>query len=114
KAMTSHFGDPAKRLKDFEGMSFDSLAIHGGQKPDPVTGAVMPPLYQTSTYAQTEPGKPIGEFEYSRTHNPTRRVLEDALALLEQGTYGLAMSSGMAAVQLILSLYKPGDEIVSC
>jgi cystathionine gamma-lyase len=112
--MSSHFGDPEKRLKPFEGMGFSSLAIHGGQHPDPVTGAVMPPIYQTSTYAQVSPGKPIGEFEYSRTHNPTRRVLEDCLALLEGGKYGLATSSGMSATQLILSLFKPGDEIVCC
>jgi cystathionine gamma-lyase len=112
--MSSHFGDPEKRLKPFEGMGFASLAVHGGQHPDPVTGAVMPPIYQTSTYAQVSPGKPIGEFEYSRTHNPTRRVLEDLLALLEGGKYGLATSSGMSATQLILSLFKPGDEIVCC
>jgi len=112
--MTSHFGNPEERLKPFLELGFSSRAIHGGQHPDPVTGAVMPPIVQNSTYAQKEAGVPLGEFEYSRTHNPTRRVLEDALALLENGTYGLAMSSGMAATSLILNLYKPGDEIVCC
>jgi cystathionine gamma-lyase len=112
--MTSQIGNPEERLKKFRGMAFDSLAIHGGQVPDPSTGAVMPPVYLTSTYAQSEAGKPLGEFEYSRTHNPTRRVLEDALALLENGTYGLAMSSGMSAIALILTLFNPGDEIVCC
>ncbi|MEO5666418.1 MAG: PLP-dependent aspartate aminotransferase family protein [Bdellovibrionota bacterium] len=112
--MTSHFGDPETRLKPFLELGFASRAIHGGQHPDPITGAVMPPIVQNSTYAQREAGKPLGEFEYSRTHNPTRRILEDALSLLENGTYGLAMSSGMAATSLILNLYKPGDEIVCC
>lgn len=112
--MSSHFGKPEERLKPFLELGFSSRAIHGGQHPDPITGAVMPPIYQNSTYAQREAGKPFGEFDYSRTHNPTRRVLEDALALLENGTYGLAMASGMAATSLILNLYKPGDEIVCC
>ena len=112
--MASHFGNPEERLKPFLSLGFSSRAIHGGQHPDPVTGAVMPPIYQNSTYAQSEAGKPIGEFEYSRTHNPTRRVLEDALALLENGTFGLAMSSGMAATSLLISLFQPGDEIVCC
>ncbi len=112
--MASHFGNPEERLKPFLPLGFSSRAIHGGQHPDPATGAVMPPIYQNSTYAQSEAGKPLGEYEYSRTHNPTRRTLEDALALLENGTYGLAMSSGMAAISLILNLFAPGDEIVCC
>jgi cystathionine gamma-lyase len=74
----------------------------------------MPPIYQTSTYAQSEPGKPLGGFEYSRSHNPTRRMLEDCLALLEGGTYGLATSSGMSAISLVLSLFKQGDEVICC
>ena len=112
--MTSHFGDPKSRLKPFLGMHAETLAIHGGQHPDPVTGAVMPPIYQTSTYAQKSPGQPIGEFEYSRTHNPTRRMLEDCLALLEGGTYGLATSTGMSAMLLVTSLLKAGDEVLCC
>jgi cystathionine gamma-lyase len=112
--MSSQYGYPKERLKAFQGLGFSSRAIHGGQIPDPTTGAVIPPIYQTSTYAQIEAGKTIGGYEYSRSHNPTRRVLEDALALLEGGTYGLAMSSGMAAISLILTLFKTSDEIICC
>ncbi|HVJ64690.1 MAG TPA: PLP-dependent aspartate aminotransferase family protein [Bdellovibrionota bacterium] len=112
--MNGHFGDPKKRLEKFRAWGTGTNAIHGAQEPDPVTGAVMPAIYQTSTYAQTAPGKPIGEFEYSRTHNPTRRTFEDALALMEKGTYGLATSSGMSAVTLALSLLKSGDEVICC
>jgi len=112
--MSAQYGNPKERLKAFSGLGFSSLAIHGGQHPDPATGAVMPPIFQTSTYAQTEAGKTMGGYEYSRSHNPTRRVLEDNLALLEGGIYGLAMSSGMAAISLILTLFKAGDEIVCC
>ncbi len=110
----SHWGETEERLKEFKKYKFDTLAIHGGQHPDPVTGAVMPPIYQTSTYAQKSPGKPMGEFEYSRTHNPTRRMLEDCLALLEGGTFGMATSSGMSAVALVTSLLKSGDEVLCC
>lgn len=109
-----HFGDPKKRLAKFRGLKSDTLAIHGGQEPDPITGAVMPPIYQTSTYAQKEAGKPFGEFEYSRTHNPTRRMLEDCLALMESGTFGLACCSGMNAISLVQSLLSQGDEILCC
>ena len=110
----SHWGDTEKRLAAFKGQGFDTLAIHGGQHPDPQTGAVMPPIYQTSTYAQREPGKPFGEFEYSRTHNPTRRMLEDCIALLEGGTYGLVTASGMSAANLVMTLLKSGDEVLCC
>ncbi len=110
----SHWGNPKKRLEAFQGFKLETLAIHGGQHPDPVTGAVMPPIFQTSTYAQKEPAKPFGEFEYSRTHNPTRRALEDCLALLEGGTYGLATSTGMTAIALTTTLLKSGDEILCC
>lgn len=109
-----HWGDAAKRLKAFKGQKQDTLAIHGGQHPDPVTGAVTPPLYATSTYAQKAPAQPVGEFEYSRSHNPTRRMLEDCLALMEGGTYGLATSTGMTAIALVLSLLKQGDEVLCC
>ncbi|MDO7726478.1 MAG: PLP-dependent transferase, partial [Schleiferiaceae bacterium] len=73
--------------------NFGTLAIHGGQEPDPSTGAVMPPIYQTSTYVQTSPGQHKG-YEYSRTLNPTRHALEKALASIELGSHGLAFGSG--------------------
>lgn len=93
-------------------MKFNTKTIHGGQHHDPAYGAVMPPIYQTSTYAQTTPGGHKG-FEYSRTHNPTRKALEDNLASIESGKFGLAFSSGLAAIDAVLKLLKPGDEIVS-
>ncbi len=93
-------------------MKFNTKAIHGGQKHDPAYGAVMPPIYQTSTYAQTTPGGHKG-YEYSRTHNPTRNALENALASIENGTYGLAFGSGLAAIDAVIKLLKPGDEVIS-
>lgn len=93
-------------------MNFGTKAIHAGQHPDPATGAVMTPIYQTSTYAQSAPGDHKG-FEYSRTHNPTRRALEDCLAALENGTHGLCFSSGMGAIDAVAKLFKPGEEIIS-
>ncbi|WP_178990970.1 cystathionine gamma-synthase [Winogradskyella schleiferi] len=93
-------------------MKFNTKTIHGGQKPDAAYGSVMPPIYQTSTYAQSTPGGHKG-YEYSRTHNPTRTALENAFASLENGKYGLAFSSGLAAIDAILKLLKPGDEVVS-
>lgn len=93
-------------------MHFNSAVIHGGQAPDKAYGAVMPPIYQTSTYAQTTPGGHQG-FEYSRTHNPTRKALEQALASIEEGTYGLAFASGLAAMDAVLKLLQPGDEVLS-
>ncbi len=92
-------------------MGFGTLAIHGGQQPDPSTGAVMPPVYFTSTYAQKSPGEHQG-YEYSRTHNPTRTALQNALASIEGGQYGLAFSSGLGAVDAVAKLLKPGDEVV--
>ena len=91
---------------------FNTKTIHGGQAPDPAYGAVMPPIYQTTTYAQTTPGGHQG-FEYSRTHNPTRQALEKALASIENGKHGLAFGSGLAAIDAVLKLLKPGDEVVS-
>jgi len=88
------------------------LTIHGGQAPDPAYGAVMPPIYQTSTYAQTTPGGHKG-FEYSRTHNPTRQALEKNLAHIEHGAYGLAFASGLAAMDAVMKLLKPGDEVIA-
>ena len=93
--------------------NIETLAIHGGQHPDPTTGAVMPPIYQTSTYVQEYPGKHKG-FEYSRSQNPTRFALERAIASLEGGDYGAAFGSGLAAIDCLLKFLKPGDEIVAC
>lgn len=91
---------------------FATKAIHAGQQSDPTTGAVMTPIYQTSTYQQASPGEPKG-YEYSRGTNPTRKALEDCLAALENGQHGLAFSSGMAATDCVLRLLKPGDEVVT-
>jgi len=93
-------------------MDFNTKVIHGGQKHDPSTGAVMPPIYQTSTYAQSSPGKHKG-FEYSRTGNPTRQALENSFASIESGTYGLAFASGLSAIDAIMKLLNPGDEVIS-
>ena len=93
-------------------MKFNTKTIHGGQKPDKAYGAVMPPIYQTSTYAQSTPGGHKG-YEYSRTHNPTRAALERAFASLENGKFGLAFGSGLAAIDAILKLLNPGDEVIS-
>ena len=89
-----------------------TLAIHAGQSPDPSTGAVMPPIYATSTYAQTSPGVHQG-FEYSRTHNPTRFAYERCVAELEGGSRGFAFASGMAATATILELLDSGDHVVA-
>ncbi|MCF6306584.1 MAG: cystathionine gamma-synthase [Flavobacteriaceae bacterium] len=93
-------------------MKFNTKTIHGGQEHDKAFGAVMPPIYQTSTYAQTTPGGHKG-FEYSRTHNPTRAALERSFASLENGNFGLAFGSGLAAIDAVMKLLKPGDEVIS-
>ena len=93
-------------------MKFGTKAIHAGQKADPSTGAIMTPIYQTSTYKQDSPGEFKG-YEYSRTGNPTRTALENNLAALENGKYGLCFGSGLAAVDAIIKLLKPGDEVIS-
>ena len=93
-------------------MKFNTKTIHGGQKTEKGYGAVMPPIYQTSTYAQKSPGKHQG-YEYSRTHNPTRTALENSLASIENGKFGLAFGSGLAAIDAVLKLLNPGDEIIS-
>jgi cystathionine beta-lyase len=93
-------------------MKFNTKTIHGGQEHDKAYGAVMPPIYQTSTYAQSTPGGHKG-YEYSRTHNPTRHALENAFASIENGNYGLAFASGLAAIDAIIKLLKPGDEVIS-
>ena len=93
-------------------MKFNTKTIHGGQSLDPSYNAVMPPIYQTSTYAQKSPGDHKG-YEYSRTHNPTRTALERAFASIENANYGLAFASGLAAIDAIIKLLKPGDEVIS-
>lgn len=93
-------------------LKFNSKTIHGGQEPDKAYGAVMPPIYQTSTYAQTTPGGHRG-FSYSRSANPTRSALESALASIEDGNYGLAFSSGLAAIDAVIKLLDPGDEVIT-
>lgn len=93
-------------------MKFGTKAIHAGVEPDPTTGAVMTPIFQTSTYAQSSPGHHKG-YEYSRTHNPTRTVLQNNIAALENGKHGLCFSSGMAAIDAVVKLLKPGDEVIA-
>lgn len=93
-------------------MKFGTKVIHAGIEPDPTTGAVMTPIYQTSTYAQESPGKHKG-FEYARTQNPTRSVLEKNLAALENGSHAICFGSGLAAMDATMKLLNPGDEIIS-
>jgi cystathionine gamma-lyase len=93
-------------------MKFETKAIHVGQEPDPTTGAVIVPVYFTSTFAQESPGRHKG-YDYSRTQNPTRKALEECGAALENGKYGLAFASGMAAINNVLNLLKTGDHIVA-
>lgn len=93
-------------------MKFATKAIHAGQEPDPSTGAVMTPIYQTSTYWQKSPGDHQG-FEYSRGTNPTRKALEGCLAALENAKFGLAFSSGMGATDAVMKLLLPGDEVIT-
>ena len=93
-------------------MKFGTKTIHAGVEPDPDTGAIMTPIYQTSTYVQASPGKHKG-FEYARTQNPTRLALEQNLAALENGNHARCFASGMAAVDAVIKLLKPGDEVIS-
>jgi len=93
-------------------MKFGTKAIHAGLQPDPTTGAIMTPIYQTSTYVQEDVGVHKG-FEYSRTQNPTREALEKNFAALENAKHGLAFASGMAAIDTIIKLLSPGDEVIS-
>ncbi|MFL6586018.1 MAG: cystathionine gamma-synthase [Luteimonas sp.] len=101
--------DSSSRQREF---ALATLAIHAGQSPDPSTGAVMPPIYATSTYAQSSPGEHQG-FEYSRTHNPTRFAYERCVAGLEGGTRGFAFASGMAATATLLELLDSGDHVIA-
>jgi O-acetylhomoserine/O-acetylserine sulfhydrylase-like pyridoxal-dependent enzyme len=92
--------------------SFDTLAVHAGAEPDELTGAVAPPIYQTSTYRQAAVGQPVNGYEYARSQNPTRERLERAVATLEGGRHGFAFASGSAATAAIAELADPGEEIV--
>jgi cystathionine beta-lyase/cystathionine gamma-synthase len=94
-------------------MEFETLAIHDGQAPEPRTGAVSVPIYQTSTYEQDGIGRPRLGYDYSRSINPTRQALESALALVENGKHGLAFASGVAATVAALQVLKPGDQILA-
>jgi cystathionine gamma-lyase len=91
---------------------FGTLAVHAGQEPDPATGAIMPPIYQTSTYVQPMLGEPKGGYEYARVQNPTREAMEANIAALEGARHGIAFSSGMAAIEAILKRLSSGDHIV--
>jgi len=93
-------------------MKLGTKFIHAGAEPDPSTGAIMTPIFQTSTYVQSAPGVNKG-FEYARSQNPTRKALEEALAIIENGKYGLAFSSGVAATDAVIKLLEPGDEIIA-
>lgn len=93
-------------------MKFNTKTIHGGQKHEEATGSVMPPIFQTSTYAQSSPGKHKG-YEYSRAANPTRTALENSFAAIENGTHGFAFSSGLSAIDCVLKMLNPGDEVIA-
>ena len=109
--MSDHEPTPAGSETDAE-LAFGTLAVHAGAEPDELTGAVSPPIYQTSTYAQDGVGKPRRGYEYARSQNPTRERLERAVAILEGGTDGIAFASGSAATAAIAELAGPGDEII--
>ncbi len=96
----------------FAETGFATRAIHAGQDPDSATGATIVPIYQTSTYTQEAPGQHKG-YEYSRTGNPTRAALEECVAALEGGEYGLAFASGLAATTAVMNLLSPGDHVVA-
>lgn len=93
-------------------MKLATKLIHAGAEPDPSTGAIMTPIFQTSTYVQSAPGKHKG-YEYARSQNPTRKALEEALAIIENGKFGLSFSSGVAATDAVIKLLQPGDEVVA-
>ena len=103
---------PDRSTDDSPQLAFDTLAVHAGAEPDELTGAVSPPIYQTSTYAQDGVGQPRRGYEYARSQNPTRERLERAVAALEGGDHGIAFASGSAATAAIAELAGPGDEIV--
>ena len=97
---------------DWQNLEFETRSIHAGQKPDATTGAVVTPIQLATTFLQTSPGQHTG-YEYARSGNPTRKAYEDCLASLESGQYGMAFSSGCAALTTILHLLKQGDHLVS-
>src|SRR5574338_331781 len=99
-------------LDNHDAHAFATRAVHAGPQADPLSGAVMPPIYQTSTYAQEGLGRHKG-YEYGRTQNPTREALERAVASLELGTHGFAFGSGLAALDAILKLFSAGDHVVA-
>src|SRR4029077_6229716 len=103
---------PGPPPNDSPPLAFDTLAVHAGAEPDELTGAVSPPIYQTSTFAQEGVGRPRGGYEYARTQNPTRERLERAVAALEGGETGIAFASGSATTAAIAELAGAGDEIV--
>ena len=113
---TRPVGDDGRMTDDQDrrdaGPSFETLAVHAGQEPDELTGAVSPPIYQTSTYRQEAVGRPTRGYEYARSQNPTRERLERAVAALEGGRHGFAFASGSAATAAIAQLAQPGDEVV--
>src|SRR5580693_4205413 len=93
-------------------MKLATKLIHAGIEPDPSTGAIMTPIYQTSTYVQSAPGKNKG-YEYARSQNPTRKALEEAVAAIENGKHGLCFGSGVAATDAVIKLLLPGDEVIA-
>ncbi|HET9438923.1 MAG TPA: aminotransferase class V-fold PLP-dependent enzyme, partial [Longimicrobiales bacterium] len=97
---------------DEKKLRFGTKAIHAGQHPDPVTGAIMPPVYQTSTYVQPALGEPLHGYEYARVQNPTREAYERNVAGLESGKHGMAFSSGMAAIEAIIKTLSAGDHVI--
>lgn len=99
-------------MSEKKSMQFETKVLHAGLEPDPSTGAIMTPIFQTSTYVQSAPGVHKG-YEYSRTGNPTRHALESNLAAIENAKYGLCFGSGMAAIDAVLKTLKPGDEVIS-
>lgn len=99
-------------MSDNKNYRFGTKAIHAGVTPDPATGAIMTPIYQTTTYAQSAPGEHKG-YEYSRSHNPTRTALEESMAALENGKYGFCYGSGLGAIDAVIKMLNPGDEVIS-
>ncbi|HHN78120.1 MAG TPA: aminotransferase class V-fold PLP-dependent enzyme, partial [Phycisphaerales bacterium] len=95
-------------------LKFASKAIHAGQRPDPATGAIITPIYQTSTFVQSSPGVFKGEYDYSRAANPTRTALQDNIAALEGGRHALAYASGVAATGAVVHLLREGDHVILC
>ena len=92
-------------------MKFETKCVRAGQAPDPTTGAIIPPIYQTATFVLPEVGRDLG-FDYTRSSNPTRQVLEDNLAALESGRHGVCFASGMSAVDAVMKLFQAGDHVV--